>query len=508
VADPRSSPLPGEPGGEGVPVTPEGTLGARIARGAAWIAASRVVVRLIGLVNTIVLARLLIPEDFGIVAIGATVMQLLQNVSDIGVSHTVVRYRNASAIQIDTLFTLSLLRGVVVMALLVACAPIATAVYGDPRIGEVFIGLSLVPLLYGLVNPRFYEFERDLDFSRESIVAIVAKIASITVSISIAVAFQTYWALVFGMVAGVLINTLASYIYRPYRPRLALSGGRELIGFTGSLTALSALVAFNNKLDPLILGRLLGTAPTGTYSVGSQLAALPSYEIATPIARALYPGLASLQHDQSRMRDAYLRGAEALAAVALPAALGLAFVAQDFVLLVLGENWQAVVPVIQIFAPVLSLLTIYSATQGFAMAIGKTAPLLWREIISLTIRLPIFVTATIIYGYEGALWSAAFGMLLYTLLQGQLYSRISGGPWWEPMWRSRRSLAAGACMAIYFLALRPLLDIGAGPSPMLRLALDVTMGGVMFIGAHALCWHAEGRPDGVERIVLNRLRRG
>ena len=117
---------------------PTDSLGKRVAFGSALIVASRFIIRTLGFINTLILARILVPEDFGLVALGVTVMQLLQNISDIGVSQTVIRFRDAGRKQLDTLFTISLIRGLIVMTLLIIAAFFAPKFYGDERVFWVF----------------------------------------------------------------------------------------------------------------------------------------------------------------------------------------------------------------------------------------------------------------------------------------------------------------------------------------------------------------------------------
>ena len=194
------------------------TLASRVARGATWIVGARLVMRALGLINTIIVARLLAPEDFGIVAIAVTTMQLLQGFSDIGVSQAVVKFRNAGRDDLDTLFTLSAARGVFIAALLCTFAPFAGAFYDEPRLFWVFLGVALFPLATGLINPKFYEFERDLDFSKEFFVVVANKLAGVIVSIAIAVTFRTYWAIILGLVTNAFVQLALSYALRRYRP--------------------------------------------------------------------------------------------------------------------------------------------------------------------------------------------------------------------------------------------------------------------------------------------------
>lgn len=479
---------------------PDPPLHGRVARGAAWILAGSLSARLLGAINTIVVARLLVPDDIGLVAVATITMQLLQGFSDIGVSQTVVKFRDAGRDDLNTLFTLSVLRGLVIGGLLAAAAPVMAILYDDPRMKGAFLGVAVFPVVIGLINPRFYEFERELRFSREFMATIMNKFAGVAVSITIAVLFRTYWAIILGMLAGGLVQLVLSYAMRPFAPRVSFRSFAKIFGFAGWLAGVSFVAALNNKLDVPILARVAGTAGAGVYFMGFQLSELATGQIATPLTRAIYPGLATMQEDAQRMRRAFLRGVEALGALAMPAAFGFAFVAGDLVEVILGEKWRSAVPVIQVLAPVVGLQSLFFATQAYAVALGLPRLVFIRETVFLLVRLPVFVWAVLTYGLMGGVWAAAVAGLFHVSLNLALYARASGRAFWEPLWSARRAIGAVAVMAAYFVFLRDALAPEAGAA--VRLAADVGAGAALYLLALAAFWRLEGAPDGVERRLL------
>lgn len=474
----------------------------RVARGAGWIVGGRAATGLLGFVNTIILARLLAPDDFGIVAIGLTAMQILTNLSDIGVSQAVIRFRDASRDDLDTLFTLSAIRGLLIALLLAAAAPAAASFYGDLRAGWVFVGVAAFPLLTGFVNPKFYEFERLLDYSKDFLASLLNKIAGVIVSIAVAVAFRSYWAIVLGLAMNGLVQLVLSYAMRPYRPRFSLASLRRILGFSGWLTGVGLMGALNNKLDPLILARAIGIGGAGHYFMGLQLAELPTRELAFPAARAIFPGLSELQGDRARARLAFLAGVEAMAAAAMPAAIGFALVARDLVPFLLGDKWAAAVPVIEIITPIMGVQMPLIATQYYAMALGETRRVFWREAAFFLIRTPVFVWASFAFGLIGAASAVAVCGLAHIALNLALYRRVSGGRATDPVRRARRSIVAVAVMALTLLALRA-AGVGEAATPVLKVAGEVLLGAGVYFAAHFALWRGEGAPDGVERLVLS-----
>lgn len=484
---------------------PQASLTARVARGAGFIVAGRVVMGFLGFLNTIIIARFLLPEDFGIVAIGLGAMQILTNVSDIGVSQAVIKFRDAGRDDLDTLFTLSLIRGLLIAVILVGVAPAAADFYEDPRVFWVFAGCALYPLFTSFINPKFFEFERDLDYSKEFIATVIFKLAGVAVSIAIAVLYRSYWAMILGLAANGFVQMLLSYGMQPYRPRLTLVSFGKVFGFSGWLTGVGIMSALSNKLDPLVIARVMGVGGAGHYFMGAQLAELPTREIAFPAARAIYPGFSELQTSPDRMRDAYLRGVEALAAIAMPAAIGFALVARDLIPFLLGDKWGDAIPVVEIITPVMGMQMPYLATQFYAMALGATRLVFFRELAFFLVRTPIFIAMTLAYGLEGAAAAVAGCGFLYIALNLTLYARISGDAMTRPLWRARRSLLASAIMAGAVLALR-MTGVLDPLAPALRVAVEIAAGAGVYLAAHAGLWRLEGLPDGVERSIIDLAR--
>ncbi|MGV6802063.1 MAG: lipopolysaccharide biosynthesis protein [bacterium] len=482
------------------PPSSHGNVSSRVATGTAWIIATRLGVRAIGFINMLIIARILVPEDFGLVALGVIAMQLLQNLTDVGIAQAMIKFRTTNRKDLETLFTLSVLRGGISTFLLVGFAFLAPAIYNDPRVFWVFIGIALYPLFLGFQNPRFFEFERNLDYTREFKLSLLTKLAEVGVALSVALIFRSYLALIMGLVTGGLVRLVLSYVMIPWRPSFSLTSFRKVFAFTGWVTGVSFIAAMNNKFDTLILGKIIGTVGTGNYYLGEQLAELPTREAGEPVARAIYPGLSSVQDDYEAMRQIYLQAVAAIAATALPAALGLAFVGYDAVHLLLGEKWYGTVPVIQLLTVALGFQTIMLPTQGFAMAAGRTQLVFWREVIYFIIRIPIFIWAGLTYGFMGAVWVNTIMGFFHLLLNLILYQNISGKPFWQPLYTAHRSLIAVAAMAVYFLLIRPITSIGELPM-LVRFITDIGLGAGLFIITQLSLWWLEGQPKGIEQTI-------
>ena len=476
--------------------TPAPSLFAALAKGSGWIVGGTYAARLVGFVNTLVVAWFLVPEDFGLFAIGLSFLQLIMGFTEVGLSLAVVRFRDASDDDMDTLFTMAALRGLLLAGVMVAAAPVAVRTFGDPRLGVVFVALAFVPLLTGLVNPRFYEFERAGDFSREFVVMVGSKLASVTITIAIAAALENYLAILAGPLTAALVHCVLSYVLRPIRPRLTLASWRKVFGFTGWITLVAIFAALNNKLDAMLFGRFINPTATGNFYVGSQLSELATRDVSVPIARAIFPSLSARQDDPGAVREGFLQGVQALAAVALPLSVGFSMVAHLAVPLLFKPAWADTVPVIQIIGPVLGLQAVFAATQGFAMAVGRVWLVAAREAAFFALRTPLMVWALLAHGFAGGLYAVAATGLVHCVLNAVVYARLSGDAAWRPLQVAGRSLAATGAMAVAVWLADGALGGQFHEAPSL-IAL-IGAGGLAYVVTHAGLWRLGGKPDGVE----------
>ena len=168
-------------------------------------------VQLLGLGSTLVLARLLVPEDFGIVALATAYIAIVEGLTALPMSQALIRYRDADRSLYDTAWTLGLLRGVFIALLILASAVPVSNVMNEPRLLAVIMVLAVRPLLEGLINPRFIDFDKHLDFSRPMMVRVGTKAIAVVVTVGLAIALRSYWALIIGGLVSASVRLPLTY---------------------------------------------------------------------------------------------------------------------------------------------------------------------------------------------------------------------------------------------------------------------------------------------------------
>jgi O-antigen/teichoic acid export membrane protein len=474
----------------------------QLAVGAIWTAGGRVVINLIGLASMLVLARLLTPEDFGLVAIATIVFAIINSFTELSCAAALIQHKDPQREHYDTAWTLNILRALLVSVALCISAHPAAAIYGDERLVAIMYVLGAVALSGGLANPRLVEFRRRLSFHQEIVIELAIRTIGFVVGATIAYVFRSYWALVIASLAGQATGLILSYVLIPFMPRPCLTHWRSLFSFSGWLVLSSGVSAINYRVDQLAIGAVLGKAPLGQYTVGDNLASLPVREATAPLVQVLFPAFARLQDDAIRRRDTYLRSQRLLVAAALPVGLGFAMVAAPLVQLALGPQWTSVALVIQILSVVFAVQAISTPLIPLAMGLGRTRLLFLRDLLNIAVRYPLVFLGLFSGGLPGLLIARCASGLFGIGLDLYLARRLTGAGMLSQVTSSWRAIAASGIMVASTLGLGA---TGIDHATFVDLAVLVVAGATSYLGATVLLWLAAGRPAGPEREVLGLL---
>lgn len=466
--------------------------------GTSWMVVMRWVIRGIGLISTIILARILQPEDFGLVAMASITIGLIETFLAFGVDMVLIQNSAATREDFDTAWTLRVIQGAVAALLVVVGSPLAVEYFGDPRLLPILWSLAAGLVIGSLANIGTVMFRKELQFDREFRFEVSKKIVAFAVTIAAAVMLRNYWALVIGIVTSAVSATVLSYLVHPYRPRVSLAAFSRIWSFSQWILVTNVGYYFETRSDELIVGGQLGARPMGLYSVGSEIAQLPTTEIAAPIARAIIPGFAQLQHEKERLRAAYANLFGAVLFIAVPSGLGLAVIAERVVPLALGEQWTDTVPLIKLLA-VLGIIRItYGNAMNLMMAIGQVravALLTWGSVLA------FFVSASLVVGSLGLIGVAAVKLVINAILLCfglRVVIRQLELPRHELCAVAWRPLLAGCVMygtlSAPFTRL-PLADLWGLP-------IEIAAGAGIYATAILLLWRIAGKPAGIETLLM------
>lgn len=483
-------------------------IGRKMARGAGWMVLFKLVERSIGLASTVILARLLFPEDFGVVAMAMSVVAMLEILGAFNFDMALIQNQQAPRSHYDTAWTFNVLLGFsYAVALLVLAGP-AAAFYEEPRIADVMRVLALATAIQGLENIGVVAFRKEMTFGKEFRFLISKKVAMFVVTISLALWLKNYWALVGGILAGRATGVALSYRMHPYRPRPTLSARRELFGFSTWLLINNILSFLRLRSADFIIGKVAGSHSLGLFAISFEISNLPTTELAAPINRAVYPGYSKLSLDRAELTRGFLQVVAAIALVALPAGIGMATVARPMVELLLGDRWLEAIPLIQVLAVFGAVNAVQENNGMLYLSINRPRMLVYLGFLSAGMLLPLLLWATLRYGLIGATFAylaTALVMLPVNLLVLKRLLGLSLAAYAQALWRP------ATATALMYLAVTRLLDYLAttpvtAASP-LALLLAVATGALVYAGALLLLWRLSGRPESVETLMLARLSR-
>ncbi len=486
------------------------SLLAKTAKGAGWVVCWRMATRVLGLISTLTLVHLLLPADFGLVALGTSLAQSVDALSYLGVQDAVIRAKNPDREMYDTAFTLNAMRGVLTAVLLAAAAYPAAAFFDEPRLAAILFALGIGVGMGGFENIGVLDFRRDFAFNREFQLLVVPRILGIVAGITFALIFVNYWALVVGIMTTRSMRLVFTFVMHPYRPRFGLRAWRYIFGFSFWTWIISLGELLRDRSDSLVIGRILNTVQVGIYSVGAEIAALPTTELVEPLCRACFSSFSAAGHAGASVSETYLRVISTTAILTLPAGIGISLVADPLVRLAFGARWLGAIPLVQILAVggTMTLFGYISMTLFSAQALLGVN--LRITIASMILRFGLLIVLVSQFGLVGGAIAAAlsivFEQTLYVLaILRNFHLRMT-----DLLRHTWRSLTATSVMAFALV----IAGLGWEPTEGTRLELAGQLFGASALGAAIYTvvllglWVVAGRPHGAETDLLEMLRRG
>ena len=483
-------------------------LRARILSGMSWLLAGRFAGNLMGLASTLIAAHLLVPEDFGLMAIGMGVFAVAGAIVELPVGAALVQMKNATKADFDTAWTINVLRGAIVSVLMLVAAWPAAWLIGDMRAGELVAALAAYPLLNGLRNAWFEQYIRDMDFRREALVDVLSKFASLVAIVWIAWVTRSYWALPIGLVAGAFVSTLMTYVLRPQLPAFSLRSFRKFFDFSIWVGLGSIADSFRDTTTTFFIGRLLGNAKLGFFAVGSQFGERLELVLYAPLERTLFAAFASIQDDLDRVRSGYLRGLQAAAAVIVPICLGLGLVAPELIALALGPNWTEAALVLAFIAPATAFYLLAGLSNSLTNALGQPKALFRYKLISALLNVPALALGISYMGLTGALWACVFTAFGWYLFSVHVAAEVAGLTRLAQISVIGRSLVSGLVMSGAVWGARAWM-LGGPAEGLWETAADAAIlaatGAVVYVACHLSLWRLAGQPEGVESMGMRFL---
>lgn len=476
-----------------------------VARGTAWMVGVRWAIRLTGLLSTVVLARLLTPADYGIVAIATLILGTIEVLGEVGVSSAVIRHPDPTREHYDSAWTMLLLVGLLLALVVLATTPLTVTYFHEPRAKLVLTVLALRTAMTGFQNIASIKFQHDLEFHKLFQLNVGSTIVQFVAVMISAFLLRNYWALVIGIMSKQVATIVLSYILEPYRPRFSLAKASELVAFSLWVLLRNIGSYVLSQVDKIAIGGFGGAVAMGRYDVGRDVATSPVSEVVLPLVYALYPTMAKVQHDREKRRELFFGVFHWSALISTALAVGVALVSQDMATVILGPKWDGVSRLMPWLALSFGLTGLTSSVYTAFESLGRadlSARLQWMRVFAYSIA--IFPVAFYFRNLEAVaiarfcITVAVCPTLFYAL------SKALDVPFRNFLFVLWRPFTAGLVMACAVLG----MNAAIGFVGILRLMLDVLAGASVFVASVMVLWLAIGSPDGPEREIVTMARRG
>ena len=318
-----------------------------------WVTGINIGDRILQLLKIIILARLLSPKAFGLLGIALLSLAALTRFSQLGFDAALVQHEDENVnVYLNTVWIIKIIRGFVIASIAFVAAPYLAVFFGEPRAEPLIQILGVSPLILGLQNPAVVYFQKNLNFHKEFVYQVGARLTDLVVAVTIASVFRSVWALAIGVLTMNIVKFVLSYSIHEYRPSVEFSVeyGREMFEF-GKWILISAILLFlYGQGDDAFVGWFFTATALGFYQLAYRFSNAPATEVTHVISRVAFPAFSKVQDDIERLREGYFRVVQLTSVIAFPMAAGIAAVAPQFVRAALGNQWGPMVPLIQALA--------------------------------------------------------------------------------------------------------------------------------------------------------------
>ncbi len=403
------------------------SLKEKVFSGVLWSMGERVFAQLIALVIQIVLARILMPEEYGVIAIALVFISLSNVIATSGLSMSLIQKKDADDLDFSSAFYLNLVFGLVLFAIVYFTAPQIGDFYGNPLITDVLRVLGISIPFSAIVSVQKSYVSRKMLFRRFFVSTLIGNTAAGILGIIAAFSGWGVWALVVQSISTVVFDLVILLITVEWRPKLLFSIGRtkELYSFGWKVLVSNLVYEFFRQLRSLVIGKAYSAEDLAYYNRGEVFPSLISVNMDTSLQTALFPAMSQLQDDVDKLRDVLKKSVTVGCFVVFPLMAGLAAVAEPLISVLLTDKWLPAVPFVWFFCIAYSMQTLQSANLQAIRAVGKSDITLIQDIVKRVFDIVLLIIA-IPFGVYAIALAAVIGSVFSTIVNALPCKKMFG----------------------------------------------------------------------------------
>jgi PST family polysaccharide transporter len=406
----------------------KGNLRSRLVGGSAVTLAGSALKFVLNLGSTVILARLLNPEAYGLLAMVFAVTNFITLFQDMNLSLATVQRKDITHAQVSTIYWVNIAITLAVALAILAVAPGISWFYAEPRLTEIAALLCLAVILRGLGSQHKALLRRKMRFGAVAAIEVLSMIAGYIVAIMMAWKGYGYWSLVWLHIAMAGVNTALSWVWSGWRPGRPVrgSGVRSMLVFGGNLTGFTLVRYPANSLDRALIGWQAGAAPLGLYSKSFELLGPVTAYVTTPISTVAVSALSRLVETPAEYRSVYRRFMQAIAVFSLFTSVVVGCAAHDIVAVLLGEKWLGAAPILAIIGILVFVESMAVCLQWLFISQGRGGELLRYGVFDSVLRI-VAILCGLPWGVIG-IASAIAATSLFARLPLQIWYACRAGP--------------------------------------------------------------------------------
>jgi lipopolysaccharide exporter len=406
------------------------SIGSKIVKGSLILIVLRISMLLLRIISTTILFRILLPEDFGLVASAMIVVGLVEVLAEFGFDQALIQNQNATRENYDSAWTLMVIRGICSASIIIIAAPYAAKYLHEPRLIEILPWLSLASLIDGFQNIGVVDFVKEMKFNKEFHFKLTQKIISFCITLSIAYWLKSYWALVIGILSGKSVSLLLSFYLSSYRPRFCLKEWRVIFDFSKWLMFSHLISYIGNQTDKILIQKYINTHTLGLYKVAEEISGIIS-ELVWPIEKAAYPGFCKVADNKDKLTDYVKKSVQLISLILLPICFGLILTAESLVNILLGSKALAAIPFVKVLVLHGAIRSCVSSLPTCYLALNRPSIATRVSFLIISFRLIFLFFSIQEFGAIGAAWSLVFSSVLGYLMHWAVVTHLLPMRWWE-----------------------------------------------------------------------------
>lgn len=449
--------------------------------GAVWSYLTFGLGKVLVLISTGILARLLTPSEFGIVGFATVAMTYLSIVKDLGLSSALIQRRDNLEAVSQSVFTWNLLMAILLTAVCFIGAPSIATYFAEPLVSPILRLLSTTFILSALGTVNSARLSRALNYRKKMMPELAQVITKGGVGIGLALAGYGVWSLVIAQIVSTVVWLIVIFFVSPWRPRLNfdLLLASELMEFGFSIIGISAFGVITNNIDYLIVGRVLGSASLGVYTLAYRLPELFVFQLLWVLTGVSFSAYSVIQSDIPKLRYGFLSSTRYVEMILVPICIGLMLLAEPIVFTLFGNQWGEAIPLVRILAISGFFSSIAFHVGGVYKAIGRPNIIVTISMFKLLVLIPVMIVGTR-FGLVGIAFAHLVVSILFMFVRIGVANQVLNISSYRIFSQLRPSLIAGIPLAICILLVGQIMPFNL---PIIQLALPTVLGGLCYLAA-------------------------